>query len=73
MRRMKKTAQFPRYRIRVRGAASEDLLDAFPELALEPGKGAAVLTGVMPDQAALYGVLAEISLLGLELLEVRCS
>jgi hypothetical protein len=26
---------------------------------------------VLPDQAALYGVLAEIEALGLELLEVR--
>jgi hypothetical protein len=30
-----------------------------------------VLTGPLPDQAALYGVLAEIEALGLELLEVR--
>jgi hypothetical protein len=30
-----------------------------------------VLTGMLADQAALYGVLAEIEALGLELLEVR--
>ena len=30
-----------------------------------------VLTGTLADQAALYGVLAEIEALGLELLEVR--
>jgi hypothetical protein len=30
-----------------------------------------VLTGPLPDRAALYGVLAEIEALGLELLEVR--
>ena len=30
-----------------------------------------MLTGAMPDQAELYGVLAEIEALGLELLEVR--
>jgi hypothetical protein len=30
-----------------------------------------VLTGPLPDRAALYGVLAEIETLGLELLEVR--
>jgi hypothetical protein len=30
-----------------------------------------VLTGLLPDDAALYGVLAEIESLGLELLEVR--
>jgi hypothetical protein len=30
-----------------------------------------VLTGVFADQAALYGVLAEIEALGLELIDVR--
>jgi len=30
-----------------------------------------VLHGVLPDQAALHGVLAQIEALGLELLEVR--
>ena len=30
-----------------------------------------VLTGTLPDQAALYGALAQIEALGLELLEVR--
>jgi hypothetical protein len=33
--------------------------------------GVTVLTGYVPDQAALYGVLAELEDLGLELLEVR--
>jgi len=33
--------------------------------------GNTVLTGVFADQAALYGVLAEIEALGLELIEVR--
>jgi hypothetical protein len=30
-----------------------------------------VLTGPLPDQAALHGVLAQIEALGLELLELR--
>jgi hypothetical protein len=30
-----------------------------------------VLTGALPDQSALYGMLAEIEALGLELIEVR--
>ena len=30
-----------------------------------------MLAGPLPDQAALYGVLAEVEALGLELLEVR--
>jgi hypothetical protein len=30
-----------------------------------------VLTGALPDQAALHGVLAQVEALGLELLELR--
>jgi hypothetical protein len=33
--------------------------------------GATVLTGMLPDRSAVYGVLAEIEALGLELLELR--
>ena len=33
--------------------------------------GDTVLTGALADQAALYGVLAEVEALGLELIEVR--
>jgi len=36
-----------------------------------PPPGDTVLTGPLPDRAALHGVLAEIEALGLELLEVR--
>ena len=37
----------------------------------QPRGGDTVLTGPLRDRAALYGVLAEIEALGLELLEVR--
>jgi hypothetical protein len=60
-----------RYEIKVGGRLSERLLSAFPEL---HGRGAGtttVLTGDLPDQAALHGVLSRIEALGLELLEVR--
>jgi len=30
-----------------------------------------VLTGLLPDRSALYGVLAEIEALGLDLIELR--
>jgi hypothetical protein len=30
-----------------------------------------VLSGTLPDQSALYGVLAQIETLGLELLDIR--
>jgi hypothetical protein len=44
---------------------------AFPGLHAHACSGDTVLAGVLPDQAALYGVLAQIEALGLELLEVR--
>jgi hypothetical protein len=33
--------------------------------------GETLLVGTLPDQAALFGVLAQVEALGLELLEVR--
>jgi hypothetical protein len=44
---------------------------AFPTLQARARDGDTVLTGPLPDRAALHGVLAEIEALGLELLEVR--
>jgi hypothetical protein len=64
-------AKRPRYQIRVRGVLGETLLSAFPELQAETGVGETSLGGTLPDQAALYGVLARMEALGLELLEVR--
>jgi len=60
-----------RYEIRVRGLLSETLLAAFPDLDARGDRGETVLAGELPDQAALYGVLAQIEALSLELLEVR--
>jgi hypothetical protein len=59
------------YKVRIRGVLSERLLGAFPELVAEARGGETVLVGALPDQAALYGVLAQIEALGLTLLEVR--
>ena len=59
------------YQISVRGHLGETILSAFPALRARRSGGDTVLTGALPDQAALYGVLAEIEGLGLELLEVR--
>jgi hypothetical protein len=63
-------AQPARYTIRVRGVLSETLRTAFPELDAEPCGKDSVLTGVLPDQAALYGVLTELEALGIELIDV---
>ncbi len=47
------------------------LLDAFPGLQAQTRGPETVLPGPALDQAALYGLLAQIEALGLELLEVR--
>ena len=60
-----------RYRIRVRGRLGETLRSAFPTLQAKASGGDTVLTGPLPDRAALYGVLAQMEALGLDLLEVR--
>lgn len=60
-------------RLRIRGELSGTLLTAFPELHAGVGQGETVLTGALPDQAALFGVFSEVEALGLELLEVRCD
>ena len=60
-----------RYEIRVRGIAGETLLLGFPALCAETKPAETLLIGVLPDQAALQGVIAQLGELGLELLEVR--
>jgi len=59
------------YEIHVRGCLSQTLLAAFPGLHAEAREGVTVLSGSLPDSAALHGVLAQIEALGLELLECR--
>lgn len=59
------------YEIRIRGLLGATLLGAFPGLHARPHGTETVLTGALPDQAALYGVLDQIEALGLELVELR--
>ena len=59
------------YEIRVRGVLGSLLLGAFPDLRAQAHGTETVLTGPLADQAALYGLLAQLDALGLELLEVR--
>jgi hypothetical protein len=59
------------YEICVRGRLGETMCSAFPALQAEARGGDTLLTGTLPDRAALYAVLAEIEALGLELLELR--
>ena len=59
------------YRIRIKGRLGPTALSAFPNLVPEAEGSDTVLTGQLPDQSALFGVLGQIETLGLELLEVR--
>ncbi len=59
-----------RYVIRINGHLGATVLSAFPALASRWHGAHTVLTGLL-DRSALFGVLAEIEALGLDLLEVR--
>jgi hypothetical protein len=58
------------YMIRINGHLGATMLSAFPAMAPHHRGAHTVLTGLL-DRSALYGVLAEIDALGLDLLEVR--
>ena len=58
------------YTIRINGHLGATLLSAFPAMAARRDGACTVLTGRL-DRSALYGVLAEIEALGLDLLEIR--
>ena len=59
------------YTIRIRGRLGATALSAFPAMESEVRGGETVLTGSLEDQSAVYGVLAQIEALGLELIELR--
>jgi hypothetical protein len=59
------------YEIRVRGHLGAAMLRAFPALAARTHGDDTVLRGCLQDQAAVYGVIARLEALGLELLELR--
>jgi len=58
------------YRICINGHLGATMLSAFPVLTPQRDGANTVLTGLL-DRSALYGVLADIDALGLDLLEVR--
>jgi hypothetical protein len=59
------------YRIRIKGCLGPTALSAFPSMVSEMKRGETVMTGLLEDRSALFGVLGQIECLGLELLEVR--
>jgi len=59
------------YSIRIRGHLGATSLAAFPEMVVQQRGNDCVLTGVLPDHSALFGVVAQIEALGIELVEIR--
>ena len=59
------------YTIRIKGRLGATGLSAFPSMVAELKGSETVLTGLLEDRSALFGVIAQIEALGLELLEVR--
>ena len=58
------------YAIRLRGHLGATTLSAFPALTSQRDGADTILLGML-DRSALYGVLAEVEALGLDLVEVR--
>ena len=59
------------YTIRIKGRLGATALSAFPTMVPEVEGSDTVLNGSLTDSSALFGVLAQIEALGLELLELR--
>jgi hypothetical protein len=59
------------YAIRIRGHLGPSMLSAFPDLRSQVDGQDTVLSGAVPDQAALHGILSRIEAMGLELVELR--
>jgi hypothetical protein len=59
------------YTIRIRGRLGATALSAFPTMVSEQKGGETVLTGLLEDRSAVFGVLGQIEALGLELVELR--
>ena len=59
------------YEIHVRGQVPLAVLEELEHLTVVDEPAVTVLTGVLPDQSALFGILARLQDLGLELIELR--
>jgi hypothetical protein len=59
------------YQIRIKGRLGATALSAFPTMVAELKGAETVLTGLLQDRSAVFGVLGQIESLGLELLELR--
>jgi hypothetical protein len=59
------------YTIRIKGRLGATALSAFPTMLCELKDSETVLTGWIEDRSALFGVIAQIEALSLELVELR--
>jgi hypothetical protein len=59
------------YAIRIAGRLGPTALSAFPAMVSEVKGSETVLTGLLQDRSAVFGVVAQIEALGLELIELR--
>ena len=59
------------YQFRVRGQLDSQWCDWFGDLQMAQEGGVTMLWGPVPDQAALYGIIARLRNLGLTLLSVN--
>jgi hypothetical protein len=59
------------YTIRIKGRLGATALSAFPTMVSELKSGDTVLTGRLEDRSGVFGVVAQVEALGLELLELR--
>jgi hypothetical protein len=59
------------FSIRIRGHLGAATLTAFPEMVSQQQGNDCILTGLVEDHSALFGIVAQIESLGLELMEIR--
>jgi len=59
------------YTIRIKGRLGATALSAFPSMESEVRDSETVLTGLLEDRSAVFGVVAQIEALGLELLALQ--
>lgn len=59
------------YTIRIKGRLGRTALSAFPTMTCELTGSETVLVGLLQDQSAVFGAIAQIEALGLELIELR--
>ncbi len=59
------------YTIRIKGRLGVTALSAFPSMVSMLKEDETILTGSLEDRSALFGVLAQVEALGLDLLELK--